>query len=130
MTDHQRPALLWFRQDLRLADHAALNAAVATGRPVVPIYVLDDAAAGDWAAGDWATGEVGAQAALRGFLDGALAHYAARRDFPGVAGTSRLSPHLHFGEISAGQVWQAARANGGADCGCGDAGALADRVDA
>lgn len=35
------PTLLWFRQDLRLADQAALAAAVAEG-PVVPVYVLDD----------------------------------------------------------------------------------------
>ena len=262
MTDDKRPALLWFRQDLRLADHAALHAAVRSGRAVLAVYVLDDAAAGDWAAGgasrwwlhhslaalardlaaagaplvlrrgnsaavlaalaqeigaaegycgaavepwaralelrvrdalaadgvtlrrfrtgvlfdpdsirtqacgvygvytpfsracfaagapnvvsaprrvlsvaaprsdhladwgllpgkpDWAgglreswqPGAAGAQAALRRFLDGALARYAARRDFPGEVGTSRLSPHLHFGEISAGQVWRAVQA--------------------
>ena len=42
---------MWFRQDLRLADNHALAAAVHTGRPVIPIYVLDDAAAGAWAMG-------------------------------------------------------------------------------
>lgn len=36
-----RPVILWFRQDLRLADNPALNKAVQTGRPVVPVYVLD-----------------------------------------------------------------------------------------
>jgi deoxyribodipyrimidine photo-lyase len=46
-----RPCLVWFRNDLRLADHAALRAAMRDGRPVVPVYVLDDAAAGAWAAG-------------------------------------------------------------------------------
>lgn len=45
------PAILWFRQDLRLADHAALEAAAVGGRPVVAVYVLDDAAAGRWALG-------------------------------------------------------------------------------
>ncbi len=45
------PAILWFRQDLRLADHAALRAAAAGGRPVVPVYVLDDESAGAWAMG-------------------------------------------------------------------------------
>ncbi|KAA5603861.1 deoxyribodipyrimidine photo-lyase [Roseospira marina] len=35
------PVLLWFRRDLRLADHPALTAAVATGRPIVPVYLLD-----------------------------------------------------------------------------------------
>ena len=38
MTDI-RPVLLWFRQDLRLSDHAALTDAVATGRPVIPVYI-------------------------------------------------------------------------------------------
>ena len=45
------PTLLWFRQDLRLQDNPALNAAVARGGPVVPVYVLDDAAEGRWAPG-------------------------------------------------------------------------------
>ncbi len=45
------PTLLWFRQDLRLQDHAALAAAMAGGRRVVPVYVLDDASAGRWALG-------------------------------------------------------------------------------
>ncbi len=36
------PVLLWFRDDLRLTDHAALHAAFATGQPVLPVYVLDE----------------------------------------------------------------------------------------
>ncbi len=34
--------LLWLRRDLRLHDHPALHAALATGRPVVPVFCLDD----------------------------------------------------------------------------------------
>jgi deoxyribodipyrimidine photo-lyase len=45
------PIILWFRNDLRLGDHPALSAAVATGRPVVPVFILDDEAAGRWARG-------------------------------------------------------------------------------
>ena len=45
------PVLLWYRQDLRVADQAALAAAVATGHPVLPVYVLDDETAGRWAVG-------------------------------------------------------------------------------
>ena len=41
------PVLIWFRHDLRLADHAALHAALATGGRVLPVFVLDDEAAGD-----------------------------------------------------------------------------------
>jgi deoxyribodipyrimidine photo-lyase len=45
------PALVWFCRDLRLADNPALTAAAGGGRPVLPVYVLDEAAAGRWAPG-------------------------------------------------------------------------------
>ena len=35
------PLILWFRRDLRLADQPMLAAAVATGRPLLPVFVLD-----------------------------------------------------------------------------------------
>ena len=41
-TDREPPAILWFRRDLRLADNPALQAAQATGRPILPVYILDD----------------------------------------------------------------------------------------
>jgi deoxyribodipyrimidine photo-lyase len=44
------PSIVWFRQDLRTQDQAALAAAAALG-PVLPVYVLDDAAPGRWAQG-------------------------------------------------------------------------------
>ena len=47
----EAPVVVWFRLDLRLRDHAALTAAAATGRPVIPLYILDDAGAGPWAMG-------------------------------------------------------------------------------
>ncbi|MDE2516298.1 MAG: deoxyribodipyrimidine photo-lyase [Rhodospirillales bacterium] len=255
-----RPVILWFRHDLRLADQAALSAAIASGRPILALYVLDDVSPGTWRAGgasrwwlhhsllrlgtrlarhgltlvlrrgdaravltsvvretgavaihagggvepwlraldrdlsaildiplhrhrtttlfnpariltasgtpygvytpfaracfaampapplpapegrlrgavpivsdrlgDWALlpqrpnwsagwerqwhpGEDGAAAAMARFLAEGLGEYAARRDLPGGAFTSRLSPHLHFGEISAATLWHAAGA--------------------
>ena len=57
----------------------------------------------------WQPGEAGAANALRQFLDRRLANYQQGRDIPGEAGTSRLSPHLHFGEISARQMWCAVK---------------------
>ncbi len=48
---NMQPALVWFRQDLRLADHAALDAAMVGGRPVLPVYVLDDESPGLWSLG-------------------------------------------------------------------------------
>ncbi len=44
------PVLLWLRQDLRLRDQPALLAAIGDG-DVIPVYVLDDRAPGDWAIG-------------------------------------------------------------------------------
>ncbi|WP_346763330.1 cryptochrome/photolyase family protein [Mangrovimicrobium sediminis] len=67
----------------------------------------------DWAAGWdelWSPGATGARRALQHFLDNALDSYAEGRDFPAARSTSRLSPHLHFGEISPRQVWHAVQA--------------------
>lgn len=38
----RQPVIIWFRQDLRLADQAAICAAASTGQPVIPVYILDD----------------------------------------------------------------------------------------
>jgi deoxyribodipyrimidine photo-lyase len=61
----------------------------------------------------WAPGEAGAEARLTRFVGDAVAAYAHARELPGVEGTSRLSPHLHFGEISPRRVWHAVRKNRG-----------------
>jgi deoxyribodipyrimidine photo-lyase len=69
----------------------------------------------DWAGGlreAWSPGEAGAQALLAQFLKGAIADYDKARNLPGAQGTSRLSPHVHFGEISPRIVFQRARAAG------------------
>jgi deoxyribodipyrimidine photo-lyase len=66
----------------------------------------------DWASGfveTWQPGESGAKSQLERFHKEAIQNYPVGRDKPGVVGTSRLSPHLHFGEISPGQVWRVAR---------------------
>lgn len=55
----------------------------------------------------WCPGEKGAHKALSQFLEHGLTSYKVDRDFPAKPGTSRLSPHLHFGEISPHQIWEA-----------------------
>ena len=62
----------------------------------------------------WRAGEDAALKKLVAFCGGNIGDYAASRDVPGCEGTSRLSPHLHFGEISPRQVWAAARQHRGA----------------
>lgn len=67
----------------------------------------------DWAAGWsglWQPGEAGAKARLAAFLQADLAGYAALRDRPDRENVSRLSPHLHFGELSPRRLWAAVRA--------------------
>lgn len=66
----------------------------------------------DWAGGlreTWTPGETSAQAQLGHFLTSGVAGYSTERDRPDREGTSKLSPHLRFGEISPRQVWYAAR---------------------
>lgn len=58
----------------------------------------------------WTPGEAGAHEALETFIDGALRGYRKGRDRPDQAGTSRLSPHLHFGEIAPWRVVHALEA--------------------
>lgn len=65
----------------------------------------------DWAGGlreTWTPGEAAAQERLNDFLESGIKGYSNLRDRPDRDGTSRLSPHLRFGEISPRQVWYAA----------------------
>ncbi len=55
----------------------------------------------------WQPGSNGAQKRLISFLKNGLRGYANNRDVPAIDGTSRLSPHLHFGEIGPRQIWHA-----------------------
>ena len=64
----------------------------------------------DWSKGfNWSPGEAGAEAALATFLARGLKSYGKGRDIPAELATSRLSPHLHFGEISPWRAVEAAR---------------------
>jgi deoxyribodipyrimidine photo-lyase len=66
----------------------------------------------DWAEGlrfAWRPGEGGARARLDAFLAGVARDYPTLRDRPAGEGTSRLSPHLHFGEISPRAVFHGVR---------------------
>jgi len=65
----------------------------------------------DWAEGlreTWRPGEAEARVRLQDFVDSRLAGYREARERPAESGTSLLSPHLHFGELSFGQAWRAA----------------------
>jgi deoxyribodipyrimidine photo-lyase len=57
----------------------------------------------------WTPGERCAREQLRRFLKHILTNYNESRERPGIVGSSRLSPHLHFGEISPRRVWHEVR---------------------
>ncbi len=62
----------------------------------------------DWSDGfakEWVPGEKGALDALATFKNTAASNYSEQRDQPSVRGVSKLSPYLHFGELSPNQVW-------------------------
>jgi len=72
----------------------------------------------DWAAGFdaiWQPGEAGAAARLARFTATTLDRYDKDRNAPGIEGSSGLSPHLRWGEVSPRQVWHAARTAGAGD---------------
>jgi len=65
----------------------------------------------DWSEGlraTWVPGETSGLGRIDA-LESSVAHYDQHRDRPDLDGTSRLSPHLHFGEVSVRQVWHAMR---------------------
>ena len=65
----------------------------------------------EWATGfaAWTPGEAGAVQRLDALAE-RIAGYDNNRNLPSLDGSSRLSPHLHFGEVSPATVWHAAQA--------------------
>jgi len=79
----------------------------------LPIADLGLLPAIDWAGTmrqTWTPGEAGGRDRLERFLADAVPAYHGERDRPDHDGTSSLSAHLHFGEISPRRVWHAVRA--------------------
>ena len=75
----------------------------------------------DWSTGfddQWTPGEKGAQERLSEFLDEDLKGYSDNRDRPDRHSTSRLSPHLAFGELSPQQIWSATLSKIESDSAC------------
>ncbi|NBX45451.1 MAG: deoxyribodipyrimidine photo-lyase [Gammaproteobacteria bacterium] len=59
----------------------------------------------------WQPGEAAAMSRFKEFSKDPIEHYSEQRNLPAVPGTSRLSAHLHFGEISPRQIWHGAYAH-------------------
>ena len=110
-TPYWRARLAAGAPDEPLAAPAALPPAPAEP-PGLEFAQLEAEAVKPWSSGFaeiWRPGERGAKARLDEFVAGPLAGYAADRDLLGLDGSSRLSPHLHWGELTARQAWHAVR---------------------
>jgi deoxyribodipyrimidine photo-lyase len=82
-------------------------------RDTVEIGALNLLPASNWHVkfhSHWQPGERAARSRLQHFLNNGILEYGRDRDRPAVPGTSRLSPHLHFGEMTPVQVWHATHA--------------------
>jgi deoxyribodipyrimidine photo-lyase len=55
----------------------------------------------------WTPNEADAKQQLTTFIDNGLKQYKVGRDFPAKQSVTRLSPYLHFGQISPNQIWYA-----------------------
>ena len=84
------------------SDSGGAPAAASVTTPILGGY--------DHVLGDWTPGEAGAQARLTTFIEDAISDYDSERDIPALPGTSMLSAHLAWGEISPRQVVAAANA--------------------
>lgn len=73
------------------------------------LALLPELAWGEQMLQHWAVGEEAAARKLKQFLQKNISQYKEGRDFPSLDAVSRLSPHLHFGEISPQQVWHLAK---------------------
>ena len=76
---------------------------------VEALRLLDKTAWHKSLARHWQVGEAQAQTRLKAFVKAGLPHYQGGRDLPAKPYVSRLSPHLHFGEISPNQAWHKAQ---------------------
>jgi deoxyribodipyrimidine photo-lyase len=93
-----------------LPEPAASGPAVPTSDTLASWKLLPTSP--DWSTGlaeTWEPGEKGAADRLADFLDGPVEDYGTGRNIPGTEGTSRLSPHLRFGEVSPFRVWREIR---------------------
>ena len=76
---------------------------------IAALGLLPDQDWGEMLTPHWRIGEAGARERLADFLDHGLAGYKDGRNLPAAPNVSRLSPHIHWGEISVNQIWHAAR---------------------
>ena len=98
--------LLGAPQNVRYCSEASTNLA---GLQLLPTLRWKEKLDAHW---HGEIGEAGAQARLSRFIQSGLAYYKDGRDLPAKPYVSRLSPALHFGELSPNQLWHSACSSG------------------
>jgi deoxyribodipyrimidine photo-lyase len=93
-------------------DALPLPPATPAGVPLASLTLLPRPPWDAGLAAAWTPGEAGALARLEAFCAGPIDGYGDGRNRPDLPGTSRLSPHLHFGEVSPRQALAAATQRG------------------
>ena len=88
--------------EMQLADIQPQSALPLKSLELLPIIKWDEGVAKYWD-----ISEAGAKSRLYDFVNNGLNGYKEERNFPAKNNVSRLSPYLHFGEISPNQVWHA-----------------------
>ncbi len=83
---------------------ALKNVSVSSGQPLMSLDLLDEHNWHEKLISHWRPGEDQAFHLLDVFMDDAISYYDTGRDIPSDEATSRLSPHLHFGEITPRQI--------------------------
>ncbi|MBT8134596.1 MAG: DNA photolyase family protein [Gammaproteobacteria bacterium] len=80
------------------------DVAVSSAQSLISLNLLDEPNWHEKLHSHWRPGEDHAFELLDAFIDDAISHYDVERDIPSIEATSRLSPYLHFGEITAQQI--------------------------
>ena len=97
------------RQPLTVPSELVLATSDGQAAGIDGLRLLPDTGWDEMLAPHWQIGEAGATARLAAFIDQDLLGYKDGRNFPARPNVSRLSPHLHWGEVSPNTVWYAAK---------------------
>ncbi len=97
------------RQPLPVPSQLVLAASDDQGAGIDGLQLLPNTGWDKMLAPHWQIGEAGAIARLAAFIDQDVLGYKEGRNFPALPNVSRLSPHLHWGEVSPNTVWYAAK---------------------
>lgn len=73
-------------------------------QPIDELGLVPELSWADHMMSEWSVGELAAKKQLKSFIKSSVRHYKDDRDIPSIQGTSKMSPHLHFGEISPRQI--------------------------